>query len=699
MRTLPGDPWIRYRDTPLYAVPSIHCRLVFAQIVLEACRRKRFDVIAVELPSSLQRDGSLQRLAGMAPATAMLMRPFGRLVPVEVFDREGAEETSTRGALRRIDARQGAAIPITPADSIITALRCPTLLSRHWKDWHPSVVAIDAEHVPTSRATTGVRVADDYDVMVSGLAGFHHRWEHAWHSGRVDPVDDRRERVMASHLARYIKEGREVLFVCGAAHWHAVTKLLDEDAHGEDLRQMPRTAQPSPRAVQHMVAIDPSVAWVWGWLDDIPSVVWEHERACQEGTAATWDKREATERLLASALDRAHNDHHDVSPRRLMKMARYQRVLLAAAGRWTPELDGHLVHSARACVNGRFSRTLKELAHDYPAIDLNQTATAQLLTATDGRKVLSVGSEYFLCEPDDPGVGTGRRLPPLPPPALNMSERAELRRTKWVYRDWPAEQALHAALIGRARRLAHDTPPVEVVRPFTAGIGLGVAWRQTLRARATGLPDVYVRHSKPGRRTSPACDGHCPVVWIFDATSHVTQTFTGYVPREAQTEACHCYSAFYWLKSGGRLGGSPIQQFSVAYTVSLMRGLMPPDRSRDPASVSAMVASFPPHRRATIAPWDDASLRSFRGCDLAVACAVKYAGDHVLVVSLPSHRLGADVDTFARERGVRVLRLSREAFEPAALERLSLDHNVPAPAHWDLPFAWCERFLPEIGDV
>jgi hypothetical protein len=97
-----------------------------------------------------------------------------------------------------------------------------------------------------------------------------------------------------------------------------------------------------------------------------------------------------------------------------------------------------------------------------------------------------------------------------------------------------------------------------------------------------------------------------------------------------------------------------------------------------------------------VPPWADNELRTFEGCDLAVACAVKYAGDHALIVSVPSHRVGAGVEAFARDRGVRLIRVSRDAFEPAALDRLSLDHNVPAPAHWEAPFAWCARFLADL---
>ena len=72
------DPWLRYRDTGLYVVPSIHYRQVFAQLVYEACRRKRFDVIAVELPSSYQHMGVIDAFLRMAPAPGLVINPSGK---------------------------------------------------------------------------------------------------------------------------------------------------------------------------------------------------------------------------------------------------------------------------------------------------------------------------------------------------------------------------------------------------------------------------------------------------------------------------------------------------------------------------------------------------------------------------------------------------------------------------------------------
>ena len=690
MRTLPGDPWIRYRDTSLYVVPSIHHRLVFAQLVVEACRRRRFDVIAVELPGSLSTDW-LTRIADFAPATGMLLDSHGAREQVDLVQDDNASGAHPR----RVIARNGLALPITPADSIITALRCHRLLAQHWNDWRPEVVAVDMAHASVERPASRLRVIDDYEVAVRGLSAFQERWNDAWLGGRVDPLDGLRERQMASHLARFITQGRDVLFVCGAGHWQPITRLLDEDMPGLAGRRYPATPRGTGRRL-HLACVDPPVAWLWGWLDDIPAVVWQYEQACVADTGASWDKREATARLLTAGIERAQQDRHPVSPRLLAKMDRYGRVLLAAAGRWTPELDDHLIHCAETCVSRGFARRLKELSLEYPAARPDPGQSCRLLETKDGRLALPVGDEYLLFKPADPGVGTGRRLPLPAVPRLTAPERTTLAKSHWVYRDYPAEMALHNRLIARARRLAHRQSRDEVVRPFTTGIGHGLAVRHTLKAWAAGRPDVYVRHSRPRRHAPPSCDGRCPVVWILDATAPIVTRFHGYVPREAHSNRGRCISAFYWMKGAHELADSHIQQYAVAYTVSLMRGLMPPGQRRSAATVASVVASFPKHRRATVAPWDDASLRSFHGCDLAVASAVKYAGDHVIVVSLPSHRLGAEVESFARGRRVRIIRLSRDGFEPSALERLGLDHNVPAQTHWGLPFDWCERFIPEV---
>ena len=684
---LARDPWIRYRDTGLYAVPSIHNRLIFAQMVVEACRRKRFDVIAVEMPESFAHASALDQIRDMAPATGMLLQPFGGRLSVRL--------TGARPGTSPVEARRGLVVPITPADSIVAALRCPQLLASHWPDWHPETIPVDAEYASCVRPPLRQRIVDDYDVVRRGLAAFNESWQTVWRDARVDRLDAVRERVMARHLARFIREGREVLFVCGAAHWQPISTLLDGGVADEPARASTISSDHASREHFRIVGLDPSLAWLWGWLDDIPRVVWDFELACQGGTVGRWDKHAASERVLEVALDKARSAGLNVSARRLIKMSRYRHVLMCAAGRWTPELDDHLVHSAEACIGRTFADTLKRAALDYPKPEGGHEAPAQFTKTADGRDVLRIGKDVFLCDADEAAVGSGRRLPLPVEPRLTDAERSTLQALNWVYRDWPAEQILHNRLIARARLLAHRAPRASTVRPFVGDCGLGLAWRHTVRARASGSRELYVRHRTTGALES-RCDERCPVVWIFDARSPITETFRGIVPREACSGVGHCYSSFYWLARSARLQDTPIHQLKVAYSVSLMRGLMPPGRRRTQATVRALVESFPETRRATIAPRDDESLRGLSGCDMAIGCAVKCAADHVVVVSVPSYPFSPDLEAFARTRGVRLIRVSRDDFEPSALERLSLDHNVPSPEHWKLPFDWCGRFIPPV---
>jgi hypothetical protein len=193
------------------------------------------------------------------------------------------------------------------------------------------------------------------------------------------------------------------------------------------------------------------------------------------------------------------------------------------------------------------------------------------------------------------------------------------------------------------------------------------------------------------------CDGTCPIVWIFDVTSPVRDTFVGFVPREGGSNRPACYSAFHWLLRSERVAKTPLERFHIAYSLSLMRGMMP--SSRSPASVAAMIERMAPARRASTPPWLDPDLAAFRGHQLAVACAVKYACDHVIVVSIPAAPIDQAVREFAARRGVRILPVPASGFERSALERLAIDHNAPAPSHWEPPIAWCDRFVTDHAEA
>jgi hypothetical protein len=684
MTTLKGDPWLRYRNTTLFAIPSVHNRIVFAQLVAEAYRRKRFDVVAVELPGSLTPEW-LDRIAQFGSNPGLLVDGYGDSALVQVVETSGGRPVEVR-------ARTGVITPITPADSIITAIRCPHMLASVWGDWRPQVVALDLDYVPAARRRLRLGPVDDYEVIVHGLQAFHHRWRHVWDRARSLEVDELRERAMAAQLRRLLDEGREVLFVCGAAHWSAITRLLDAGDCGSGTPTRPTIATQESRD-RHLFHIDPAVAWLWGFLDDIPAVVWNHEQSVTNGTSQLWDKQDAVRRLLVESVDRAVQEHRPVSPRLLTKMWRYQSMLLAAERRWLPELDPHLVHSAATCVSPTFARRLKEIALEYPCSRPATHGHVRVLTTIDGRRVLRIGDQYFVFASVQADIASGRRRL-LHMPQLTSEERLAMDNATWVYRDWPYEQVLHHRLSAHARRLAHEEQVSVHVKPLTVGCGAAVDVRQTVRARIRGQSDVYVRFVKKAPRAA-RCDERCPIVWLINPHAVVTNTFEGFVPREAHSDAKWCYSAFYWLKGSRRLGDSPIRRSEVAYTVSLLRGVLPTALTSSPEAVADHVKSLPSHRRPMVPPWNDETLAAFRGSDLAIATAVRYAQGHAIVVMNRLCAVGDAVLQFARTRNVGLTFLSGEQFAPGALDRLGLDHNVPAPSQWVKPFDYVRRFMPE----
>jgi hypothetical protein len=352
------EPWVRYRETGLYAVPSIHYRQVFAQLVFEACWRKRFDVIAVELPPSLQELGIVDHALSLAPLPGVIIYP-GTDKPRMMEVPEDGDPTRKKMVMRPV--KPGFMFPLTACDSIVMALRCPQLLAQRWPGWNPEVVLVDDEFREGERQHRKFDFQDDYEVMVDGLAAFQGRMSGAFHASRTLPMDDVRERTMASRLRRLIDEGKEVLFVCGAAHWQSICGYLDAGVHYEP------TETPGRQSRRLVLApLEPAVAWLWGWLDDIPRVGWEMEKACRRGSLEGFDKRAAVEMLVRETFVDALDEEVPTSIRRLEKMERFAETLASAAGRWVPELDDHLVVAAEACVEDRFAELLKEKALEFP---------------------------------------------------------------------------------------------------------------------------------------------------------------------------------------------------------------------------------------------------------------------------------------------------------------------------------------------
>ena len=601
--------------------------------------------------------------------------------------------------------RRGLILPVSPCDSIVMALRCPQLLSRHWDGWDPQMALIDGEHTPSEQPREHFPVGDDYEVTVRGLADYYARMEDQWQRSRV-PEDEQRERLMGARLRVFLDEGKQVLCVCGAAHWKRIREYLDSGRR--DLPPVERAKQ-TPSELQ-LVGIDPAIAWLWGWLDDIPRTVWEFEQACQRGKAAEFDKRSAVDTVLRESIVEGKTLGLPVSMRRLMKMQSHVRALTTMSRRWIPELDDGLVASAESCVEERFAEVLKEKALKYSAPLPEGIGLAQVIPAGNGRYLVVPrrSLEAFLVQFPKAEGGSVRRVRIQVPRPITIDEVEqgidEEGERSLSRRDWPDEYVLRQIMDRRARQLANRQQREFYSRKFSDTMGEGPDWPATIRSYASGDPTVYVRQSR--RRHGLASTQSrviVPVVWIFDGEVPVLFETSG-INRDEDRRPY--YAGFFFINKSESMAGGEISRHTMAAYVDLhiSRGFLgqkcggyPPTPEQSRREIAAYLAGVPESKKCTVEPWDDVELMRFPPVDQAIVAAVKYAENEVILVSQPASVISRKVQQFADARGVRICRVSIDGFSPKRLERFRTFHWVPSPVDCQHPpYRWCSRFLPPI---
>ena len=696
-------PWIRYRDTGLYAVPSVHGRITFASEVLQACWRKAFDVIAVELPAGFESLGLTGRIQGMSPKVGLIIVPNGQTLSLAVppiGDPDGPRK------LRLVE--RGVVVPVTPADSIITAIRAPVLLGHRWRNWSPEIVFVDAGPEPDTankedRASAKpLSLGDDYAVACYGLGAFYERIEPLIQECRIKHDHDR-ERVMAGRLRQLLNTRKNILFVCGAAHLKNIFAMLDADdpvwEPESGLAQRPASNLGEPV----LAPLDPVIAWIAGFMDDAPWLVWTWENHCQARRASRFDKLAEGERILEHATT-PDDRLPPVSVGRIIRWRKYLNALLTTQARWTPRLEQDLVHSAETCVGRQFAEHVRALAHRYPPGE-GDPATI-LVPMNDGTLLVGCRNQkqpdedsYYLVDlrlrwgerrPGEPGIPLWRKCRHQ---NLNERERGELMKKRIVRVPAPQEQGLAKTLALHAREAAHRrlTRSSTFARPFAGDFAGGLDVRRSIRALVCG-GDLQVQHRKArANHGDHTCDGMCPLVWIFDPDAKIEYRQSGYIPFDAPgSRVENIYSTFYWFRSRAGIGNTEVIRSETAYALHLLRELSAFQRQ----ACNTLIGSLPEWRRCKVSPWLDPDLDRFEDSQLAVAAAVKYAAHHVVVVSAkPDWCPDPAVASYAAERRVKLVVLSMNEFDQAAIRRHAIDHEVPAPDVYEPPFPFSLGFV------
>lgn len=659
---------IRHAGTNLYVLPSRHGWVEHARIALEA-GLDRFQRILLELPCNLDPAGLTRDLVRLRGAPGVLLLPHEGPFAAQVPEFEGDTKTSPRLLYH------SSMIPATH-DSIMTTLRWVA------ERGDPGIVRfIDAplcagERIEP-RAAYALPDADPHEVTARGLAGWYAQWEPTLAALPAAARDLERERHMADHIHHTLDRVRgNVLFVCGAAHWSRIRALL---AGGVPVVDRP-AGTPLRDEVRTFV-ITPATLYSWDVMD-IPWLAWRFERSYRRNLPG-FDRVGLGDAFLARACARSSDS---VNPRTLQLMRRYLERMLRGAGRWSWDLDRHLLDAACAAFGSSFAATVEQLAMRYPLPRTEGVEEGRVISAGDGAFLIVGRTEAHAIRFPVSSKADQDHVRPLRigrARTWTPHEEERLRPGFGIRMKPPAEERLHKHLCDQARWHAHQlVAGRHETRShlFRGDLRAGIDTRKTLRALARGDTSVFVkrRTRRPARVAD--CDG-CPVVWVFDARTEVDDRLGDYFQHD---ELGMLYASFFWFSHYGRF--HHVRRSTIAWMVRLHRNITP---SWDKELVRRLLFSrMTGTQYCRTPPWSDDELSPrFTGPDLAVACAIKWTTtDHVVIASTdPAYAPGARVADYAFARGIRLLQPAREVFDPILLKRYRIDHEVPVKSDWVPP--------------
>lgn len=689
---MPDKPWLRYRDTGLSILPYRHYALEFAALPFQAGVGD-FDVIDLELPSWMPVDRVRDSVAAVTPGTGGILFPSAD--PVEMVVSEFINDP--RPVKRQV--LLSGLLPIT-TDAMMSVLRIVAANP----DRGPRVEFVDTDEAEAADEEEGAPFpcVDAQEVVERGLAGWYARWAPLLRGRTPQRSDAYREAHMALRLIESVlRPGAKALFVCGALHWHRIEALLDADDPAELRRRMARLLpEPEKRAGPPRqrwlgeVAREPGLAdFVWRRLTtcslepsvlhsmdflDIPFVVGEFERELAAGTLSV-DRPGWIRRMLASCWER---NGRPVSARVLAVLESFLNRRLISDGRWSCDLDRHLLPCAAAAAGRSFAHELEQEAMRCDLRPSGDPPEGRVVPQPNGAQLIFVGDEVHLVKMPDSGKAgkTVRRPFRERRRGLTDKERDSVM-TGGLMMKPPCEELLNRHMCDTARRLGHECLPFRKPhrpRPFRGSLGKGPDARRTMRAAACGDRTLYVKQPVRIPRRQTLCD-ECSVVWVFHRHVPIVDRVADFFADNSRGKTL--LSSFFWFHERRRV--EPIRVSRIAWFVRLYRNLSP---SWDKALVERnLIGRLPPENFCTVKPWDDDDLPFERDDpDLAVACAAKWTVcDHIIVVRVdPAYRVGDRARDFARDRGVRLLEPEAAGFDRILLNRHQLDHELPTKGPW-----------------
>ena len=438
------------------AFPVVHGSGDYAQEVRRVLLARRFDCLAVPLPSSFQR----------AVENAVEALPQVHIV-----------------AQKSADGEIASFVPVEPCQPVIAGLRIAIQerITRAFIDLEVSQYEPHSEIAPDPYALKEIPPERFAAALLPFLT-----------APEPDSQRDGRIRRMAFELHRLELDHEAILFLPAIQDWPWIRDAYRARAPYPE----PQPSWDPPRAYK----VQPETLYFV--LGELPYVTYLYEKRRREMRSDEHLSVDGVKELLVEARRRWETDRRPesrwVTPQLLGICLQYLRNLTLLDGRLTPDLYT-LATAAKQVAGDDFAIALVETAREYPP-----QSRAPLLhaaqVAVDGG-VLGDGAPLPLVSrlPGPPRAWRHLALKPQPDPR---------HRHEWSQRwnpfkqcSWPAEddriESFNAHVREQARALlAEDLSRSE---KFTASLKDGLDLRETLRNWHTG--DLYVKETPPSRGT------------------------------------------------------------------------------------------------------------------------------------------------------------------------------------------------------
>lgn len=441
-------------------VPCAHRRVTFAEHVRRAALEWRPDVIAVELPATLE---------------PWIVRGAARLPQVSAVC---WEEEAFPGRL--------STLPIDPCDALVEGVRLAV-------ENEIPLALIDLD-LPGLQERNRY-VPDDLIIDKVGLEEFVDSVSPYLSSAEEDWREQAREHHMAQRLMELSAGGKRVLCVLGIAHYLRVRELVAGEQRLANPYELAPDAVRERKGAFLAHLTKSSLAEVLG---EIPYLTYLFEQSREEieiSGQAAFDKLGATQAILRLAADEYFKNFKEtINLTQWKALLQFTRNLAMVRGRLRPDIY-EIVIGARGIVDGDYGFEVYELASSYPPQD--EESDLPRLKIRNHRGMLEGREGAFRLLPrwEEPPSETVRIGFRRRPPKFMMEHWKE----QWDHSfhfgicSWPPEDDIQERFMDyvRKRALQIVTEDRRQVEEFSTSLLDGLDIRETTRNWHTGK--LYVQ--------------------------------------------------------------------------------------------------------------------------------------------------------------------------------------------------------------